>query len=94
MKSLRQYVADSEIPLLEQIVVATDDRVELHEGRKWISGRVDRNIGIDQPTHGVGHTHAHVYGRMRDKNVLIVNIDGSGSHGVFGEDMRRVVGRS
>lgn len=54
----------------------------LNEERKWVSGRFDRNIGIDQPTHlhGDGQTHAHVLGRHRDE-LGVVNFDGSGSHG-------------
>ena len=35
---------------------------DMPEG-KWISGRFDRNIRIDHPTHGVWQTHAHVLGR-------------------------------
>ena len=52
------------LPQLDQVIlVAEDGTVELQEGRKWVSGRFDRNIGIDQPSHGVGQQHAHVYGR-------------------------------
>ncbi|MER2266102.1 hypothetical protein [Methylobacterium oxalidis] len=51
----------------------------LDEG-KWIKGRFDRSIRIDQPTHGVGQVHAHVYGRKGDE-LGVVNFDGSGSHG-------------
>jgi len=51
----------------------------LREG-KWVRGRFDRNIRIDQPTHGVGQTHAHIYGRKGDV-IGVVNFDGTGSHG-------------
>lgn len=54
----------------------------LNEERKWIDGRFDRNIGIDQLSHlhGDGQTHAHVLGR-RGNQLGVVNFDGSGSHG-------------
>jgi hypothetical protein len=51
----------------------------LREGR-WIPGRFDKNIRIDQPTHGVGQTHAHVLGR-KGEELGVVNFDGSASHG-------------
>jgi hypothetical protein len=53
----------------------------LNEERKWVSGRFDRNIGIDQPSHlhGDGQTHAHVLGRSRNE-LGVVNFDGSASH--------------
>lgn len=51
----------------------------LDEG-KWGKGRFDDSIRIDQPTHGAGQTHAHVYGRKGDE-IGIVNFDGSSSHG-------------
>lgn len=54
----------------------------LNEERKWVNGRFDRNIGIDQPSHlhGDGQTHAHILGR-RGNELGVVNVDGTASHG-------------
>lgn len=51
----------------------------IQEG-KWIKTKSNNNIRIDNPTHGAGQTHAHIYGRKGDK-IGVVNIDGSPSHG-------------
>lgn len=51
----------------------------LHEG-KFISGRFDRNIRIDNANYGPGDRHAHVLGR-KGNEVGIVKVDGTGSHG-------------
>jgi len=59
----------------------------LDESRKWVDGRFEKNIGIDRPTHlhGNGQDHAHIYGRGKNgKLVVIVNMDGTGSHGTTG----------
>ncbi len=64
------------------IPVANSDGAEfqmLQEG-KIVSGRYKGNIRIDQPKHGVGQTHAHVYGR-RGNEIGVINLDGSSSHG-------------
>jgi hypothetical protein len=74
-------------------VAITFDGVSLEvltEGRKWVSGRFDKNIGIDQPTHLAGKSlapgeklpqpHAHVYG-LKGEEIGVVNWDGSSSHG-------------
>lgn len=72
------------LPALDVVIlVAADGTVELREGRKWIAGRFDCNIGIDQPSHGVGQTHAHVYGRHGNQ-IVAVNLDGTASHGTQG----------
>ncbi len=69
------------LPTLTEILVSEDnDRFERLDEGKWVNGRFDKNIRIDQPTHGVGQTHAHVYGRKGDE-IGVVNIDGSSSHG-------------
>lgn len=74
-----------DLPDITDIVISSDNtNGELHEGRKWISGRFERNIGIDQPTHGVGQQHAHVYGRNGKNELVVVNLDGTGSHGTKG----------
>ena len=88
MKSFKQFLADNGwyLPRIRGVIVTTDNKTfELRESRKWVPGRFDRNIGIDQPTHGVGQTHAHVYGRKKGELVLIVNLDGTGSHGTKGK---------
>lgn len=71
----------SELTVLGSVVVTPDGLHGeiLHEG-KWISGRFDRNIRIDQPTHGVGQPHAHVLGR-KGEEIGVVNFDGTSSHG-------------
>lgn len=88
LKSFRELLRDEEnkgVPLLHDIVVLADTgKAALYEGRKWISGRFDRNIGIDQPTYGAGQPHAHIYGRKGREVVLVVNLDGTGSHGTKG----------
>jgi hypothetical protein len=69
------------LPLLREILISADNAgfERLDEG-KWVKGRFDKNIRIDQPTHGVGQTHAHVYGRKGDE-IGVLNFDGSSSHG-------------
>ena len=70
-----------DLPILHEIMVTNDGLTcqALHEG-KWISGRFDSNIRIDQPSHGVGQAHAHVLCR-KGNEIGVVNIDGSASHG-------------
>jgi len=70
-----------DFPVLTEMIITRDGRdVEVLQEGKWISGRLDRNIRIDQPTHGVGQTHAHVFGR-KGEEIGVVNFDGSSSHG-------------
>lgn len=87
MKTIKQFRKELELaklPVLDRVLLASDNAsVELYEGRKWIAGRFDRNIGIDQPSHGVGQQHAHVLGRNGNK-IVVVNLDGTGSHGTKG----------
>ncbi len=66
---------------LSDILVSDDDVgfERLDEGN-WVKGRFDNSIRIDQPAHGVGQTHAHVYGRKGDE-IGVINFDGSASHG-------------
>lgn len=74
----------SNLPLLDAVLITVDGTTfELLEEGKTINGRFSRNIRLDQPTHGVGQTHAHVMGRKGDE-LVVVNIDGSGSHGTKG----------
>lgn len=69
------------LPVLDEVFVTQDGETAkvLQEG-KWVSGRFERNIRIDQPTHGVGQTHAHVLCR-KGNEIGVVNFDGSASHG-------------
>ena len=78
MLGFRDFVS---LPVLQEVLISSDQSTfeRLDEG-KWVRGRFDDNIRIDQPTHGVGQPHAHVYGRNREK-IGVVNLDGSSSHG-------------
>lgn len=69
------------LSILDEVLVSEDNATfeRLDEG-KWVKGRFDKNIRIDQPTHGVGQSHAHVYGR-KGNEIGVVNLDGSSSHG-------------
>lgn len=89
LRGLLSFSQFLDIPKTDSVIVTKDGSSFdlLHEG-KWISGRFDRNIRIDHPTHGIGQTHAHVLGRKRQK-LVIVNVDGSGSHGSKGRLHRR-----
>lgn len=85
MKSFKQFREEMDLPVLDRVIVPlADGRFELYEGRKWIAGRFDSNIGIDQPTSGRGQQHAHVYGR-KGNEIVVVNLDGTGSHGTKGK---------
>jgi hypothetical protein len=71
------------IPYLDEVLVTRDvGAFKLLREGKWISGRFDRNIRIDQPTHmhGDGKVHGHVYGR-KGGELGVVNFDGTPSHG-------------
>ena len=70
-----------ELPILDEIFLSIDGvAIELLREGKWIPGRFERNIRIDQPTHGVGQMHAHVLCR-KGNEIGVVNFDGSASHG-------------
>jgi hypothetical protein len=73
----------SSLVTLSKILVSDDGTgfERLDEG-KWVKGRFDNSIRIDQPTHGAGQTHAHVYGRKGDE-IGVVNFDDSASHGTI-----------
>ena len=47
---------------------------------KWIRTNTSNTMRIDHATHGVGLTHAHIYGRKGNEEG-VVNIDGTASHG-------------
>jgi hypothetical protein len=87
MKLHELYDRSARPQYLDEVIVADSPSSPrsiqtLNEERKWIDGRFDRNIGIDQPSHlhGDGQTHAHVLGR-RGNELGVVNFDGTGSHG-------------
>ena len=67
--------------LLDEIVIFDPETAEAYridEG-KWIRTNTTNAMRIDHATHGVGQTHAHIYGRK--KNVIgVVNLDGTASH--------------
>lgn len=87
IRKYRQIVADGEegLPLITNAVVTGEGGVQVLREGKWVPGRFDRNIRIDQPSHlqGDGQTHAHVLGRKGDE-LVVVNLDGTGSHGSKG----------
>lgn len=73
----------TDLPTLSNIAVEwtdTKDVEALNEGRKWVKGRFDRSLGIDQPTHGAGERHAHIYGRKGDE-IGCITVSGGLSHG-------------
>jgi len=88
VKRFKKFVEDAEkgIPTIMGVVLTIDGESlqQLNEG-KWIDGRFDRNIRLDQSTHlqGEGPPNAHVYGRKGDE-IVAVNLDGTGSHGTKG----------
>ncbi|MFZ6780422.1 hypothetical protein ACO0LD_26630 [Undibacterium sp. Ji83W] len=87
MRLQELYDKSARPPYLDEVLLADvlDNPTSiqtLNEDRKWITGRFERNIGIDQPTHlqSDGQTHAHVMGR-RGNELGVVNLNGSPSHG-------------
>ena len=64
LRDLMRFKNFAKLSVLGDVLITRDgETFELLKEGKWINGRFDRNIRIDQPTHGVGQTHAHVYGR-------------------------------
>lgn len=53
----------------------------LQEG-KFVSGRFEGNIRIDNATYGAGQRHAHILGR-KGNDIGVVNVDGTSSHGTI-----------
>jgi hypothetical protein len=69
------------LPTLSEILVSIGNQsFQRLDEDKWVNGRFDKCIRIDQPTHGVGQTHAHIYGR-KGTEIGVVNFDGPSSHG-------------
>lgn len=86
MKTFKQYLSEvngDDLPVLSGFAIVSPDQasVVLEEG-KWVKGRFDRSIRIDQATHrqGEGQTHAHLYAR-NGQQYGVVNLDGTASHG-------------
>ena len=78
------FVDVHKLPSLDQIIVSTDgETVEVLCERIWITGRFDRNVGIDNATDGLGQKQAHVLGRKGDQ-LVIVNLEGAASDGTQG----------
>jgi len=68
--------------ILDEIVVydlGKDETHRIDEG-KWVKTDTTNSIRVDQPTHGVGQPHAHIYGR-KGNEMGVVNLDGTASHG-------------
>lgn len=88
MRKLMDLVAGEEdgVPFINDVTLTTDSVTfqRLDEG-KFVDGRFERNIRIDQPTHlrGDGSMHAHIYGR-KGNQLVVVNANGTGSHGSKG----------
>lgn len=83
LRDLMRFKNFAKLSVLGDVLITRDgETFELLKEGKWINGRFDRNIRIDQPTHGVGQTHAHVYGRTCNE-LGVVNFDGTGSHGTM-----------
>lgn len=71
-----------DIEALDAVLVSENLTVfEFLEEGKWVASQFDNNIRIDQPSHGVGQTHAHIFGRRKNSELGVVNLDGSASHG-------------
>jgi hypothetical protein len=72
------------LPVLDQIIVSTDGlTAEVLRERTWISGRFERNIGLDNATDATGEKQAHVLARKGD-HLVVVKLDGTGSQGTKG----------
>jgi hypothetical protein len=80
-----KFVDFNQVPVLDQIIVSTDgETAQVLRERTWISGRFERNIGIDDATSGDGRENIHVLGRKGEQLVVVVNLDGTGGHGTQG----------
>lgn len=68
------------IEYLDEVYLTIGEESFLFQEGKWVSGRFDQNIRIDQANYGAGQRHAHVYGR-KGNELGVVNVNGTGSHG-------------
>ena len=83
-RSLNETVKDiiNRDHVLDEIIIHdtySDKKWLIKEG-KWIQQSKKSSIRVDQPTHGIGQAHAHIYGR-KGKEIGVVNLDGTSSHG-------------
>lgn len=81
---IRRGLGLDPLPELDEVYV-TEDGINvtiLREGKDY-KGSFDRSLRVDNPTHGAGSRHAHVYGR-KGNEIVVVNVDGSASHGTRG----------
>jgi hypothetical protein len=89
LKKAAADILEADANPISQIVLVQEDGLTaeaLQEG-KWIPGRYERNIRIDLPTHFQslqGQKHASVYGRSGREELVVVNFDGTASHGKKG----------
>lgn len=78
------FVDFHQLPVLDQVIVSIDgETAEVLQERTWITGRFERNIGIDNATYGDGQRHSHVLGR-KGKQLVVVNLDGNLGYGTKG----------
>lgn len=63
----------------DEILLVSPASQELLSEGKWIKTN-GYSIRIDNPTHGVGQRHAHIYAR-KGNELGVVNLDGTASHG-------------
>lgn len=84
-KQLKRELEDT-LPEITPVFIPSEydeEQFECLEEGKWVDGRFEKNIRLDQPSHGVGQQHAHVYGR-KGGQLIVINLDGTSSHGTKG----------
>lgn len=81
---IRRSSGFDDLPELDEVFVTEDglNLTILREGKEY-KGTFDRSLRVDNPTHGAGMRHAHVYGR-KGNEIVVVNVDGSASHDTKG----------
>lgn len=85
IKGFKEWLEDDQVPVLDAVVVVEQNGAcLLIEQRKTYDGRFERNLLVDNPTHGVGERHAHLLGRRGDE-YGIVTVSGKGSHEYKGQ---------
>jgi hypothetical protein len=85
MKKFKQFLSEvngDDLPVLTGFTIAHGQTAVVLEEGKWVKGRFDTSIRIDQPTHlqGDGQKHAHLFAR-NGQQYGVVNLDGTASHG-------------
>jgi len=84
MKTFKQFLNEierSKLPVLTGFAVLNGERaVRLLVEGKWVQRGIKGKIRIDQPSHGVGQAHAHLFA-LKGNEYGVVNFDGTGSHG-------------